>query len=185
YTWEGGIGMASRRVLDSIGESGRKKIKTRCYVYKVARKDGKGLVSFFRDGKPQTIEARACVMATPKFITKMLVEKMPTDQFTAMSSMRYAPYMVYNLCFDRVVYNQGYDNWPIGAKNFTDFIPADWVTHAEGGDLARKQVITVYAPRPELERSDFLDDSKVLGKAHAAVDELIGRFPGWADHLKE
>jgi predicted NAD/FAD-dependent oxidoreductase len=185
YTWEGGIGQASRRVLDSIGESGRKKIKTRCYVYKVQRKDGGVLVSFFRDGKPQTIEAKAAVMATPKFITKMLVDKMPTDQFTAMSSMRYAPYLVYNLCFDRVVYNQGYDNWPIGAKNFTDFIPADWVAHAEGGDLARKQVVTVYAPRPELERSDFLDDSKALGKAHAAAGELLDLFPGWTDHLRE
>ena len=185
YTWEGGIGMASRRVLDSIGESGKKKIKTRCFVHKVQRKNGKVLVSFFRDGKPQTIEARACVMATPKFITKMLVDQLPTDQFAAMSSMRYIPYLVYNMCFDRVVYNQGYDNWPIGAKHFTDFVPADWVTHGEGGDLNRKQVITVYAPRPELERSEFLDDAKVLGKAHAAADELVRLFPGWADHLRE
>jgi hypothetical protein len=185
YTWEGGIGMASRKVLDSIGESARKKILTGCYVYKVQKKDGKVLVSFFRNGKPQTIEAKAAVMATPKFITKMLVDKLPTDQFDAMSRMRYAPYMVYNLCFDRVVYNQGYDNWPIGAKNFTDFIPADWVTHAEGGDLKRKQVITVYAPRPELERSDFLDDAKALAKAQAAADELVGLFPGWEPHLKE
>lgn len=185
FTWEGGIGQASLRVLDSIGEANKKKLLTRCYVYKVA-KHGRGVrVSFFRDGKPHTIEAKACVMATPKFITKMLVEKLPTDQFTAMSSMRYAPYLVYNLCFDRVVYNQGYDNWPIGSKNFTDFIPADWVTYAEGGDLSRKQVITVYAPRPELERSNFLDDGKVMGMAQAAADELGGLFPGWADHLKE
>ncbi|MFI5349132.1 MAG: FAD-dependent oxidoreductase, partial [Elusimicrobiota bacterium] len=185
YTWEGGIGMASRRVLDSLGESGRGKIKTGCSVYKVRRRGGKVHVSFFRDGKPQTIEARACVMATPKFITKMLVDELPADQFAAMSGMRYAPYLVFNLCFDRVVYNQGYDNWPIGAKHFTDFIPADWVAHGEGGDLGRKQVVTVYAPRPELERSEFLDDAKTLGKAHAAVDELFSLFPGWADHLKE
>ena len=185
YTWEGGIGMASRRVLDSLGESGRKRIKTGCYVHKVRRAGGKVLVSFFQDGKPRTIEARAAVMATPKFITKMLVDQLPADQFEAMAAMRYAPYLVYNLCFDRVVYNQGYDSWPIGAKHFTDFIPADWVTHAEGGDLARKQVVTVYAPRPELERSEFLDDAKALGKARAAADELVGLFPGWADHLKE
>jgi predicted NAD/FAD-dependent oxidoreductase len=185
YTWEGGIGMASRKVLDSIGEGARKNLLTGCYVYKV-QKHGKGVrVSFFRDGKPQTVEAKACVMATPKFITKMLVDKLPADQFTAMSSMRYAPYLVYNLCFDRVVYNQGYDNWPIGAKHFTDFIPADWVTHGEGGDLTRKQVITVYAPRPELERSEFLDDAQVMGKAHAAVGELLDLFPGWTDRLKE
>lgn len=185
YTWEGGIGMASRKVLDSIGESGRKRLRTRSYVYRVRRKHGKVLVSLFQDGKPRTIEARAAVMATPKFITKLLVEGLPTDQYAAMSSMRYAPYPVYNLCFDRVVYNQGYDNWPVGSKNFTDFIPADWVTHAEGGDLSRKQVITVYAPRPELERSNLLDDAKAVGMAQAAAGELLGLFPGWVDHLKE
>jgi predicted NAD/FAD-dependent oxidoreductase len=185
YTWEGGIGVGSQKVLAALPESARKRILTGCYVYKVARRDGKVLVSFYRDGKPHTVAARAAVMATPKFITKMLVDRLPTDQYAAMSGMRYSPFLVYNLCFDRVVYNQGYDNWPIGSKNFTDFIPADWVTHAEGGDLKRKQVITVYAPRPESERLDLLDDAATLAKAHAAAGELVGLFPSWADHLKE
>ena len=185
YTWQGGIGMASRRILDAIPESARKKIVTRAYTYKVRRVDGKVRVSFTQDGKPRTIEARAAVMATPKFITKLLVEGLPAEQYDAMSRMRYAPFMVYNLCFDRVVYNQGYDTYPIGAKHFCDFIPADWVAHAEGGDLNRKQVITVYAPRPEIDRSDFLDDAKTLARAQAAVAELIGYFPGWQDHLRE
>lgn len=185
YTWEGGIGVGSKKVLDALPESARKRILTGCTVYKVARRGGKVLVSFFRDGKPHTVEARAAVMATPKFITKMLVDRLPADQLEAMSSMRYAPFLVYNLCFDRVVYNQGYDNWPVGSQNFTDFIPADWVSHAEGGDLTRKQVITVYAPRPETERRELLDDGLVLAKAQAAAGELVGLFPGWAEHLKE
>lgn len=186
YTWAGGIGMASRKVLDAIPESVKKKnLVTGASVYKVRRVGGKVRVSFFQDGKARTIEAKAAVMATPKFITKMLVEGLPADQFQAMSDMHYAPFMVYNLCFDRVVYNQGYDTYPVGAKNFTDFIPADWVTHAEGGDLTRKQVITVYAPRPEIERRDLLDDAKVKAMAQAAVAELCGMFPAWTDHLRE
>jgi hypothetical protein len=102
-----------------------------------------------------------------------------------MGSIRYCPYLVYNLCFDRVVYNQGYDNWIVGAKKFTDFITADWVTHADGGDLKRPQILTVYAPRPEVERPELLDDELVLENAQAAVQELGVHFPSWQDHLKE
>jgi protoporphyrinogen oxidase len=185
YTWEGGIGVASRKVHDALPKSAQERIRTDAYVYSVKRVGGKVRVSYFHDGKPHCVEAKSAVMATPKFITKMLVDKLPTDQYEAMSNMRYAPFLVYNLCFDRVVYNQGYDNWPIGSKNFTDFIPADWVTHAEGGDLTRKQVITVYAPRPETERRDILKDDKVLAMAQAAAGELTDLFPAWADHLQE
>jgi predicted NAD/FAD-dependent oxidoreductase len=185
YTWEGGIGIASQRVMDAMPERALKRLKTGVTVYKVTRKNGKAFVSFFEGGRPRTIEAKAVIMATPKFITKLLVEGLPADQYSAMSSMRYAPYLVYNLCFDRVVYNQGYDNYPIGAKNFCDFIPADWVAHGEGGDMNRKQVITVYAPRPEGERSSLLNDPAVIEKSQAAVDELTTMFPGWAPHLKE
>jgi hypothetical protein len=168
-----------------LPKSAQARIRTGAYVYSVKRADGKVRVSYFHDGKPHTVEAKSAVMATPKFITKMLVDKLPTDQYEAMSNIRYAPFLVYNLCFDRVVYNQGYDNWPIGTKHFTDFIPADWVTHAEGGDLSRKQVITVYAPRPETDRRAILDDAKVLKMAQDAAGELVGLFPGWLDHLKE
>ncbi|MDE2142543.1 MAG: FAD-dependent oxidoreductase [Elusimicrobia bacterium] len=185
YTWEGGIGVASRHILEALPESARRRVRTQAYVYSVKRANGKVRVSYFHDGKPRAVEAKSVVMATPKFITKMLVDKLPADQYEAMSNMRYAPYLVYNLCFDRVVYNQGYDNWPVGAKNFTDFIPADWVTHAEGGDMSRKQVITVYAPRPEMDRRVILKDENTLAMAHAAAGELVGLFPGWLDHLQE
>ncbi len=185
YSWEGGIGIASRRIYDSLPACSRERIKTRASVFRVQRKKRRVWVSYFDQGKPRTLEARAAVMATPKFITKHLVEGLPSDQLAAMRQMRYIPYPVYNLCFDRVVYNQGYDNWVVGARHFTDFIPADWVTHAEGGDLGRKQVITVYAPRPESERADFQEDAKAIEKAQAAVRELLGIFPGWLDHLSE
>ena len=103
-----------------------------------------------------------------------------------MKHMRYAPYLVYNFCFDKVVWNLNYDNWAIGAKHFTDFIPADYATHADGGDLSRKQIITVYAPKTEATRADLLDDDEVLAEAHATGNELCGSFfPSWVDHLKE
>src|SRR5207249_23512 len=85
--------------------------------------------------KPRTIQARSAVMATPKFITRLLVDDLPQDQKDAMGKIRYEPFLVYNLCFDRMVYNQGYDTYPVGAKHFTDCIPADWVLNAEVSDF--------------------------------------------------
>lgn len=185
YSWEGGIGIASLRVLDSIPAADRRRLLTKAVAYNVSRRGEKAYVSFFHDGKPRTIEARSIIMATPKFITQHIVEGIPEDQTEAMAAMRYAPFMVYNLCFDRMVYNKGYDTWPIGSKNFTDFIPADWVTNAEGGDPGRKQVLTVYAPQAQEARADLLDDDKVLSMAHAAAAELTNLLPGSLEHLRE
>jgi predicted NAD/FAD-dependent oxidoreductase len=185
YTFEGGLGQGSRKIHAALTPSNKKRVLGGCTVVNVA-KDGKRVhVSFMKDGKMETVSAKSVVMATPKFITRMIVQGLPAEQTTAMSQLRYAPYLVFNLCFDRVVYNLAYDNFVVGAKHFTDFIPADFVTHAKGGELSRKQVITVYAPRQEEHRKLLLKDEWVVAEAQAAAEELVGMFPGWADHLRE
>jgi predicted NAD/FAD-dependent oxidoreductase len=183
YTWEGGIGPATGRILDSIGKTDR--ILTGSIAYKVRRKGKLVHVSFFQDGKPRTVAAKAVVMASPKFITRHLVEDLPEDQHAAMGRMRYAPFLVYNLCFDKAVYDQGYDTYPIGAKNFADIIPADWVTYAGTGPAARKQVLTVYAPRPEAERPNILVDDECIAMAQACAEEVCALIPGSLEHLQE
>ena len=184
-TFEGGLGMVTRQLYASFPEDQKKRFVLGAAVFSVRREGGKVLISFMKDGRPETVSARACVIALPKLIARHLVADLPEDQKKAMAAMRYAPYLVYNLCFDKVVWNLNYDNWAIGARHFTDFIPADFVTHADGGDLTRKQVITVYAPKTEAARADLLDDEEVSGEAHAAVDELMTMFPSWLDHLRE
>jgi protoporphyrinogen oxidase len=183
YTWEGGIGPATQKVLDSIGKTDR--ILTGCTAYKVRRKGKTVWVSFFQDGKPRTVEARSVVVAAPKFIARHLVEDLPEDQHAAMGEIRYAPFLVYNLCFDRPVWDQGYDTYPIGAKHFADIIPADWVTHAGKGPKERKQVLTVYAPKPTSERVNVLDDAKCLKMAQDAAEEVCALSPGAIDSLRE
>lgn len=185
YSFEGGMGMGSRKIYEHLSPEAQNRILLNAAVYKVRKQNGKVLVSYMLKGKPRTVQAKAVVMATPKFITKYIVEDLPLDQVTAMGHVRFAPFLVYNLCFNKVVYNQNYDNWIIGSKNLTDFIPADWVTHADGGDLNRPQIITVYAPKPESLREDLLEDKKVLAMAKSAVEELTDLFPGWLKHLEE
>ncbi|MEQ1919892.1 MAG: FAD-dependent oxidoreductase [Elusimicrobiota bacterium] len=185
-TFEGGLGMVTRKVFAGFPDEQKKRFITGAAAFGV-RRDGKRVnVSFIKDGRPETVSAKSVVMCVPKFIARHLLTDLPEDQSLAMKQMRYAPYLVYNFCFDKVVWNLNYDNWAIGAKHFTDFIPADWVTHGDGGDLSRKQVITVYAPKTEAARADLLDDAEVLAEAHATGNELCGQFfPSWVDHLSE
>jgi len=185
-TFEGGLGMVTRSVFASFPEDQKKRVILGAAAIAVRRAGKRVNVTFMKDGRPETVAAKAVVMATPKFITHRLIDDLPEDQKRAMSKVRYAPYLVYNFCFDKVVWNLNYDNWAIGARHFTDFIPADYVTHADGGDLSRKQVITVYAPKIEAARADLLDDEEVLAEAHATGNELVGTmFPSWLDHLRE
>ncbi|HVA65416.1 MAG TPA: FAD-dependent oxidoreductase [Elusimicrobiota bacterium] len=185
YTWAGGIGIGSKEVYGRLPARVKKNILTGAAAYSVRRKGKKVLVSFFHEGKPHTVEAKSVVMCVPKFITRFLVRDLPADQAQAMGAMRYAPYLVYNLCFSRVVTNRGFDNWVPGAKNFTDFIPADWVTYADGGDLKRPQVVTVYAPLNQDQRESILTDAGAEARAKAAVEELVKISPEWLPHLEE
>ncbi|MBI5201022.1 MAG: FAD-dependent oxidoreductase [Elusimicrobia bacterium] len=185
FSFEGGLGVGSQKVYESIKPERRSRVETGATVYKVRKLGKKVLVSYFKGGEPVTIEAKAVVMATPKFITWRVVEGLPEKQRQAMASMKYAPFMVYNLCFSRVVYNQAYENFVVGAKHFTDFVPADFVTKGKEGDLSRPQILTVYSPQKQEDRYVFLDDKATLAKAYAAVDELGEMFPSWKEHLKE
>ena len=185
-TYEGGLGMVTRKVFAGFPDDQKKRFITGAAVFAVRKAGDRVNVSFIKDGKPETVSAKSVVMCVPKYIARHLLVDLPPEQADAMKHMRYAPYLVYNFCFDKVVWNLNYDNWAIGAKHFTDFIPADWVTHADGGDLSRKQIITVYAPKTEAQRPDLLDDEEVLAEAHATGNELCGKFfPSWVDHLSE
>ena len=84
-------------------------------------------VTYMRDGGLKTVAAKAVIMATPKFITRRIVEGLPAAQSDAMKQIRYVPYPVVNLIFDKPVFNGGYDTWCPGGNTFTDFIVADWV----------------------------------------------------------
>lgn len=185
FTWEGGLGVGSQRIFEQLSASAQKRIEYNTTVYSVKRKGKRVVVSYFQNGEARSIEAKVVVMATPKFITWRMVEGLPEAQRKAMASMKYAPFMMYNLCFSRVVFNQAYDNFVVGAQNFTDFVPADFVTHGKGGDLTRKQVLTVYAPQRDEDRSVFMSEQATMARARAAVDELGRLFPSWHEHLVE
>jgi hypothetical protein len=120
-------------------------------------------VTYAQGDKITTVAANVVLMCTAKYITSRLVAGLPNEQKQAMRRMRYAPYPMINMIFDKPIYRKGYDNWCPG-KTFTDFIVADWTIRNNPGYKPKYNILTFYTPLRESERSTLLeaDDCKAL-----------------------
>ena len=63
-------------------------------------------VTYMQGAELKTVAAKAVIMATPKFITRRIVQGLPEKQSDAMHQIRYIPYPVVNLIFDKPVFNK-------------------------------------------------------------------------------
>ena len=72
--------------------------------------------------------------------------------------MRYAPFPVVNVIFDKPVFNAAYDSWCPG-NTFTDVIVADWVMRNEPGYKQKNNILTFYTPLREADRAKLLTES--------------------------
>ena len=95
-----------------------------------------------------------------------------------MRHIRYAPYPVVNVIFDKPVYNRGYDTWCPG-NTFTDFIVADWTVRNQPGYKQKHNILSFYTPLREEQRATLLDegDCKALaGRVLADFQKLMPEF---------
>lgn len=185
YTWPGGLGRISMAFEDALNKAGRGRIVTGAAVVRVANVGEAVEVSYIRDGEPVTLRAQAAIVCCPKQIGKHIIEGLPAQQFQAMNAMRYAPYLVVNVCLREVVYNGSYDTEIPAPSLVVDFNVADWVLNRDNRDPRRPQVLTCYVPRPEAERVRFLDDQYVTGLGAQAVDLVNRWFPGARNKVEE
>lgn len=185
YTWPGGLGRISMALEDALNKAGRGRILKNAAVIRIANA-GEGVeVSYVAEGEPVSVRARAAIVACPKQIGKHIVQGLPAAQLQAMNAMRYAPYLVINVCLREVVYNGSYDTEIPAPGIIVDFNVADWVVNRDSHDTRRPQVLTCYVPRPEAERVRFLDDQYVTGFGEQVLDLLNTWFPGSRDKVEE
>jgi len=78
-------------------------------------------------------------------------------QSEAMHQIRYIPYPVVNLIFDKPVFNHGYDTWCPG-NTFTDFVVADWVIQKQPGYQQKFNILSCYTPMKEEDRGYLLNE---------------------------
>lgn len=158
-------------------------------------------VTYLQGVQLQTVAAKFVVMATPKFITAKILVGLPEDQFDAMTSIRYCPYAVINMIFDRQVYDKAYDTWCPG-NAFTDFVVAEWVVrkqsqHGAGAGLtpahvenprgrgntsAREasrniNILTSYVPMLESDRKKLLHEDGCRALAERVLDDFKKLLP--------
>jgi hypothetical protein len=159
----GGLGCISHKLVEVMKPKFGDRMLGGATVTSIAQDSDGVRVTYLQGDKLTTVAAKIAIVAAPKYIASRLVAGLPNDQKQAMHRMRYAPYPVVNMIFDKPVYNRGYDNWCPG-NSFTDFIVADWTIRNNPGYKPKHHILSFYTPLRESERSTLLqeDDCKTL-----------------------
>jgi len=187
YTGEQGFGLLTRALGERVKVAGPGRLLTGRTVLQVRQDGGRVVVAWTAAGndgqetaatRVECVSADTVIVAAPKFIARHLVAGLPEEQRAAMGHIRYAPYMVANLCFDGVVHESCFDTNVIGPEPISDFVCADWPSRRGQGKADRPTVLTCYMPLVETERYRLLDEDEARGMAFAALDRLDRWFPG-------
>lgn len=176
-TWPGGIGALTAKLAEVLSAKHRDRMLTGATTIAVVQQGKEVHVSYMQNGQLKTVAAKGVIMATPKFITSRIVAGIPDGQKEAMAKIRYAPYPVVNLIFDKPVYNKGYDTWCPG-NTFTDFIVADWVVRNQPGYKQKYNILTFYTPMRENQRYQLLNDDNARRVARNVLQDFQKLFPG-------
>jgi len=177
YTWPGGNGAISKRLAEILQPKFPDRLQSGATIVSVVTDKSEVQVTYMQDNGLKTVAARAVIMATPKFITRRIVDGLPDRQSEAMHKIRYIPYPVVNLIFDKPVFNKGYDTWCPG-NTFTDFIVADWVVRNQQGYQQKHNILTCYTPLQEDDRGYLLTDTSSRKVAENVLRDFQKLFPG-------
>jgi len=158
YTWPGGLGAMTRKLIEILQPKMGERMQAGATTVAVVPGKEDVQVTYMAGGELKTASAKAVIMATPKFITRRLVESLPAKQSEAMQQIRYIPYCVVNLIFDKPVFNKGYDTWCPG-NSFTDVVVADWVIRKKSGYKQKFNILSCYTPLKELDRPLLLNEA--------------------------
>jgi protoporphyrinogen oxidase len=168
YTWPGGLGAITKKLAEILQSTHKEHMQNGATTVAVVPGKDEVQVTYMLGGELKTVTAKAVIMATPKFITRRIIDGLPEKQSEAMHRIRYIPYPVVNLIFDKPVYNHGYDTWCPGNR-FTDFVVADWVVQKRPGYKQKFNIISCYTPMRVEERSSLLNEN---GTRQIATDVL-------------
>jgi protoporphyrinogen oxidase len=178
YTWPGGLGALTKKLAEILQPKHGDRMQTGATIVAVVSEKQEVQVTYMLGGELRTVAAKAVIMATPKFITRRIVDGLPDKQSDAMQQIRYIPYPVVNLIFDKPVFNHGYDTWCPGNR-FTDFVVADWVSQKQPGYHQEFNIITCYTPMKESDRSRLLTEMGARAIAGNVLSDFQKLMPGF------
>ncbi len=177
YTWPGGLGAITKKLSDILQSTHKDRMQTGATTVAVVSEKDEVQVTYMLGGELKTVAAKAVIMATPKFITRRIVEGLPDKQSEAMHQIRYIPYPVVNLIFDKPVFNHGYDTWCPG-NTFTDIVVADWVIQKQAGYQQKFNILSCYTPMKEEDRGYLLNEIGARKIAANVLHDYQKLMPG-------
>jgi protoporphyrinogen oxidase len=177
YTWPGGLGAITKRLAEILQPKFADRMRSSATTVAVVPGKKEVQVTYMEGAELKTVSAKAVIMATPKFITRRIVQGLPEKQSDAMHQIHYIPYPVVNLIFDKPVFNKSYDTWCPG-NTFTDFIVADWVVRNQPGYKQKYNIISCYTPMKEDDRGYLLAESSTRKIAANVLRDFQKLFPG-------
>src|SRR5579872_5574656 len=177
YTWPGGLGAITKKLAEILLPSFAGRMQAGATTVAVVPDKDEVRVTYMQGADLKTVAAKTVIMATPKFITRRIVQGLPEKQSDAMHQVRYIPYVVVNLIFDKPVFNKSYDTWCPG-NTFTDFIVADWTIRNQPGYQQKYNILTCYTPLNEEDRSSLLSEAGTRKKAVGVLTDFQKLFPG-------
>jgi monoamine oxidase len=163
-TLPGGNGAISEKLAATLLEKHADQMLLNAATVSVEQLKNSAHVTYFHDGHLHTVSAKLVIMATPKLIASRITSGISPNQRDAMQAIRYAPYPVINMIFDKPVYNRGYDTWCPG-NSFTDMIVADWTIRNQPDYKQKNNILTFYAPLDEVDRHKQLTEEGCKGIA--------------------
>jgi len=97
-----------------------------------------------------------------------------------MRQIRYVPYAVVNLIFDKPLYTRAYDTWCPGT-HFTDVVVADWVEQKTPGYKPKNNILTFYTPLAESDRALLLTVDGCRQRAGDVLTDFRNALPEFRD----
>ena len=171
YTWAGGLGAITKKLAETLQPRLTDRMQTGATIVSVISDKNEVQVTYMQGDELKTVAAKAVIMASPKFITRRILQGLPQAQDDAMKQIRYIPYAVVNLIFDKTVFNKGYDTWCPGNR-FSDVIVADWVVRNQPGYKQKYNILSCYTPLLEEERSSLLTETGARKVAEAVLHDF-------------
>jgi len=177
YTWPGGLGAISKKLAETLQPRLTDRMQSGATVVSVIPDKSEARVTYMQGDQLKTVAGKAVIMAAPKFITRRIVQGLPQAQDDAMRQIRYIPYAVVNLIYDKPVFNKGYDTWCPGNR-FTDVIVADWVARNQPGYKQKYNILSCYTPLAEEERARLLSENSARKIASEVLTDFQKLEPG-------
>jgi monoamine oxidase len=174
----GGLGCITHKLVEILQPQYKERLLGSATVVGVVPEKDEVRVTYYCENKLITVAAKAVIVCVPKLIASRLIANLAAEQKAAMHRMRYAPYPVVNVIFDKPVYNRGYDTWCPG-NAFTDFIVADWTVRNSPGYRQKHNILTFYTPLRENQRFTLLDESNcktLASRVLADFQKLLPEF---------